>query len=262
MFEEPFRWMEAISTRHSYVREKLGKGQPVIGVPYDEGALVLAFSPQPGKIFEIYDRIALGGLGHPADVERLRMTLLDMAHAEGFNRSAQDVTIGRLLQFGLAPALKQNFEEVQRAPYLIQMLLAEINQENNAEFFRINYDGYWEKYEKGTVIAGNSKVSERIQKEIENTDFVSFNLDKAIQSALRLWEEGRKNIKAENDAESPAEENSQSEEEMENLPVTLAEAFDRWSLEVAVLNQNTGRKRLYRALSKNEIFVLKSTVTQ
>ncbi len=31
MFEEPFRWMEAISTRHSYVREKLGKGQPVIG---------------------------------------------------------------------------------------------------------------------------------------------------------------------------------------------------------------------------------------
>ncbi|SVD06771.1 uncharacterized protein METZ01_LOCUS359625, partial [marine metagenome] len=30
MFEEPFRWMEAISTRHSYVQEKLQKGQPVI----------------------------------------------------------------------------------------------------------------------------------------------------------------------------------------------------------------------------------------
>jgi len=262
MFEEPFRWMEAISTRHSYVREKLGKGQPVIGVPHDEGAVIFGFSPQPGKIFEIYDRIALGGLGHPADVERLRMTLLDMAHAEGFNRSAQDVTIGRLLQFGLAPALKQNFEEVQRAPYLIQMLLAEINQEGEAEFFRINYDGYWEKFKKGTVIAGDSKVTDYLQKEIENTDFASFNLDKALQLALSLWEESRKKNKVEDELESVTEDGSEVDEEAENLPVTLAEAFDRWNLEVAVLNSNTGRKCLYRALSENEISVLKSTVAK
>jgi len=262
MFEEPFRWMEAISTRHSYVRERLGKGQPVIGVPYNEGAVIFGFSPQPGKIFEIYDRIALGGLGHPADVERLRMTLLDMAHAEGFNRSAQDVTIGRLLQFGLAPALKQNFEEIQRAPYLIQMLLAEINQEGGADFFRINYDGYWEKFKRGTVIAGNSKVSEHIQKEIENTDFVSSNLDKALQLALRLWEEGRKKNKVEDNAKILAEGDGEIEEEAENLPVTLAEAFDQWNLEVAILNSNTGRKCLYRMLSENEISVLKSKVTQ
>ncbi len=261
MFEEPFRWMEAISTRHSYVREKLGKGQPVIGIPHDKGAAILGFSPQSGKIFEIYDRIALGGLGHPADVERLRMTLLDMAHAEGFNRSAQDVTIGRLLQFGLAPALKQNFEEVQRAPYLIQMLLAEINQEGDAEFFRINYDGYWEKFKKGTVIAGDSKVSGHIQKEIENNDFASFNLDKALQLALRLWEEGRKKNKEEDNEDSSDKDNDQNEEEMENLPVTLVEAFDSWNLEVAVLNRNTGRKCLYQALSENEISVLKSKVT-
>ena len=51
MFEEPFRWMEAISTRHSYVREKLQSGQPVIAVPFKNGALILSFSPQPGKIF-------------------------------------------------------------------------------------------------------------------------------------------------------------------------------------------------------------------
>ena len=109
MFEEPFRWMEAIATRHSYVQEKLKTGQPVLAVPFNEGALILSFTRQPGKIFEVYDRIALGGLGHPADVERLRMTLLDMAHLEGFNRSDKDVTIARLLQFGVSPALKQNF---------------------------------------------------------------------------------------------------------------------------------------------------------
>ena len=261
MFEEPFRWMEAISTRHSYVREKLGKGQPVIGVPYNEGAAILGFSPQPGKIFEIYDRIALGGLGHPADVERLRMTLLDMAHAEGFNRSSKDVTIGRLLQFGLAPALKQNFEEIQRAPYLAQILLAEINHDGDAEFFRVNYDGYWEKFKHGTVIAGDSKVSELIQKEIEGTDFMSFDLDKSMQSALRMWEEGRKKPKLEVEAIPSAEENDQAEEEVEGIPIDLKEAFDCWKLEAAVLSNNTGRKCLYRALSESEISTLKSKVT-
>lgn len=257
MFEEPFRWMEAISTRHSYVREKLSKGQPVIGVPYNEGAVVVGFSPQPGKIFEIYDRIALGGLGHPADVERLRMTLLDMAHAEGFNRSSEDVTIGRLLQFGLAPALKQNFEEIQRAPYLIQMLLAEINHEGSAEFFRVNYDGYWEKFKQGTVIAGDSKVSERIQKSIEGSDFISFSLDKSIQTALRIWEAGRKKPKLEK-SDSSDEDNEELDEEMEDYPIGLKEAFERWNLEVAVLNGNTGRKCLYRSLSTNEIIALQS----
>ena len=260
MFEEPFRWMEAISTRHSYVREKLVKGQPVISVPYDEGAIILGFSPQPGKIFEIYDRIALGGLGHPADVERLRMTLLDMAHAEGFNRSAKDVTIGRLLQFGVAPALKQNFEEVQRAPYLIKMVLTEINHEGDAEFFRINYDGYWEKFKRGTVIAGDSKVSEYIQKEIENTGFMSFGRDKALKLALRLWEEGQKKVKSEDNARSSGEDNDVNEEETEKLPNTLKEAFDSWDLEIAVLNCKTGRKRLYQVLSASEISALKSTV--
>jgi len=260
MFEEPFRWMEAISTRHSYVREKLFKGQPVLGVPYKEGAVIMGFSQQPRKIFEIYDRIALGGLGHPADVERLRMTLLDMAHAEGFSRSPEDVTIGRLLQFGLAPALKQNFEEIQRAPYLIQILLAEINHKGSAEFFRVNYDGYWEKFKQGTVIAGDSKVSERIQKSIEDTDFMSLDLDKAIQSALRIWEEGRKKPKQEEGSNSSSENNDQSEEEAGDIPTDLKEAFERWSLEAAVLNNNTARKCLYRILSENEISTLKLEV--
>ncbi|MDH3256038.1 MAG: proteasome subunit alpha, partial [Nitrospinota bacterium] len=167
MFDEPFRWMEAISTRHSYVQEKLKKGQPVLAVPYKDGALMMGFTAQPGKIFEVYDRIALGSLGHPADVERLRMTLLDMAHVEGFNRSDKDVTIARLLQFGIAPAMKQNFEEVMRAPYLVKLLFAEIDFDNRPLFFRLNYDGHWEMFKKGAVISGSDKESEWIQKQIE-----------------------------------------------------------------------------------------------
>ena len=250
MFEEPFRWMEAISTRHSYVREKLAKGQPVIAVPYNEGALILSFSPQPGKIFEVYDRIALGGLGHPADIERLRMTLLEMAHLEGFNRSAQDVTLGRLLQFGIAPALKQNFEEVQRAPYLIQLLLVEIDVDGTPLFFRVNYDGYWEKFNNGTVISGDSKITSWIEKEIAAAPFHTYSLEQALKEALKLWEEGAKQALSEEE-----EDNAD-----DDFPKTLKEAFEQWSLEAAVLCNTTGRKSLYRALSETEIDAIKNTV--
>ena len=244
MFEEPYRWMEAVSTRHSYVQEKLKMGQPVLSVPFDEGVLIMGFAPQPGKIFEIYDRIALGGVGHPADVERLRMTLLEMAHLEGFNRSAQDVTLARLLQFGVAPALKQNFEEIQRAPYIIRLLLIELVGEGNPNFFRINYDGHWETFKKGTVIAGNEKVMDWIQNEIQKIPFETFTLEKALEETCRLWVESKK----------------QEDEENKDFPSTLKEAFDQWHLEGALLLGNLERRAIYRALTKEEIEKLKSSV--
>jgi len=245
MFDEPFRWMEAISTRHNYVQEKLKKGQPVLAVPYKDGALLMGFTAQPGKIFEVYDRIALGSLGHPADVERLRMTLLDMAHVEGFNRSDKDVTIARLLQFGIAPAMKQNFEEVMRAPYLVKLLLAEIDFDNKPLFFRLNYDGHWEMFKKGAVISGNEKESDWIQKQIEKTDFASLSLSQALKEACRLWEESKK-------------QGSSESEDADEQPTTLAEAFDQWTLEAAVLSTETERKALYRAVTPDEIEPLKS----
>lgn len=248
MFEEPFRWMEAISTRHSYVQEKLKKGQPVIGVPYNEGLLLFGFSPQPGKIYEIYDRIALGGLGHPADVERLRMTLLDLAHLEGFNRSAEDVTIARLLQFGISPSLKQNFEEVMRAPYLVLLLLAELDMDGNPHFYRLNYDGHWEAFKQGTVIAGNPAVLEWMEKEIPKAAFAAMPLDEALREVCRIWEEGTKQAHTgEEDAEPP---------------MTLKEAFEEWILEAAVLSNTIQRKCVFRKLTPEEIGKLRKAVVK
>ena len=111
------------------------------------------------------------------------------------------------------------------------------------------------------MIAGDSKVSERIQKLIEDTDFISLNLDKAIHAALLLWEEGRKKPKLGQDEGSSNEDNDQTDEETGDIPDNLKEAFDRWNLEAAVLNRNTGRKSLYRAVSESEISALKLEVT-
>lgn len=250
MFEEPFRWMEAISTRHSYVREKLQSGQPVIAVPYQNGALILSFSPQPGKIFEVYDRIAMGGLGHPADVEKLRMTLLDMAHLEGFNRSAQDVNIARLLQFGIAPSLKQNFEEIMRAPYLIKLLLLELDRDGQPNFFRLNYDGYWETLKNGGAIAGDEKAMEWIDKKIEETPFATFPLEKALAQACKFWQEGK---------QQAAGDEEKKDDDPEAI-ITLKKVFEKWSLEVAVLCAETQRKSIYRTIDSREIEKLKAAV--
>ena len=250
MFEEPFRWMEAISTRHSYVREKLQSGQPVIAVPYQDGALILSFSAQPGKIFEVYDRIAMGGLGHPADVERLRMILLDMAHLEGFNRSAQDVNIARLLQFGIAPSLKQNFEEVMRAPYLVKLLLLELDRDGQPNFFRLNYDGYWETLKTGGAVAGDEKVIERIDKKIKETPFATFPLEKALAQTCKLWEKGKQQ------AAGDEEKNDEDPE----ATFSLKEALEKWNLEAAVLCAQTQRKSIYRTIDSKEIEKLKTAV--
>ena len=173
------------------------------------------------------------------------MTLLDMAHIEGFNRSDKDVTLARLLQFGIAPAMKQNFEEVMRAPYLVKLLFAEIDFDNRPLFFRLNYDGHWEMFKKGVVISGDDKESGWIQKQIEQTDFASFTLEQALKEVCRLWEEGKKLV-------------SSKSEDADELPTSLAEAFDRWTLEAAVLSTATERKALYRAVTPEEIEPLKS----
>ena len=240
MFDEPYRWTEAVSNRHGYVQSKMQKSQPVLAVPYNEGAILLAICPQPGKVYEVYDRIAMGGAGHPADVERLRMVLLDMAHLEGFNRSERDVTLTRLVQFGLAPALKQNFEEVQRAPYLVQLVLVEIGPDDSNRFFKINYDGHWETFKAGTIIGGPKKMSDWVQKEIRSKPFNSWPLDQALREACLLWEQGKKQL-----------------EEEDGSPVTLKDAFDQWVLEGAVLCRVALRKSLYRVLNDGEIKTLK-----
>ena len=173
------------------------------------------------------------------------MTLLDMAHLEGFNRSVQDVTLARLLQFGLAPALKQNFEEIQRAPYLARLALVEICPDNSTRFFRVNYDGHWETFPFGTIIGGHPKMVEWIEKELQNQPFATYSIDQALKAACQLWEQSKKQI---------------GENEEDGGPKTLKEAFESWVVEGAVLSHNTSRKSLYRSLTRQEIETLKTMV--
>src|SRR6266404_8079670 len=142
MIDEPYRWVEAISNRREYIEHELAGGSPTMAVSCAEGVLLFTFGKERKKIFEIYDRIAMGGIGHPGDIERLRMLAIELASTEGFTRSAADVSLRRMVNYSFSPTLKQAFEQIYGAPYLARLLFAEIGAKpENDLFLRLDYDG-------------------------------------------------------------------------------------------------------------------------
>src|SRR5437660_11432605 len=142
MIEEPYRWVEAIANRREYIEAQLASGSPIAALGYRDGILFLTLGQRRQKIFEIYDRIAMGAIGHPGDIERLRMAAIELASTEGFTRSAADVSLRRLAHYSLSPVMKSAFEQVYGPPFLARLLFAEIGaQPENDLFLRVEYDG-------------------------------------------------------------------------------------------------------------------------
>ncbi len=142
MTEEPYRWLEAINNRREYIEDQLAPGLPIVALSADPGILLLTAKTSTPKLFEIYDHLALGCIGHPADIEKVRQTVIDAAHVDGFTRSPSDVTARRLVSYNLAPALKAAFEQIFAAPLLFRGVLAELGATPGDDFlWNLNYDG-------------------------------------------------------------------------------------------------------------------------
>src|SRR3989454_11766686 len=161
MIEEPYRWLEAIGNRREYVREQLKGGSPVFAASLPEGILLLGVGTGHSKVFELFDRHALAGLGHPADIEKIRQAAIDAAHLEAFNRAPEDVSLRRLIGFGLSPQLKTNFEQIFSAPFLLELLLAEVGLEPGQDLIaRLHFDGAFQLNTKGVVVAASQSEAE------------------------------------------------------------------------------------------------------
>ena len=189
MYEEPYRWVEAVGNRRQYLDDQFTQGEPIVALSYLEGVLLVTFSRGTPKLYEIYDRIALGGMGHPADLEKLRFHLLDMAHVEGFNRSPSDVTGNRLMKYSLAPMIKQAFEEIFKAPFIAKILLAELGpQPDRDQFLTIDYDGSFEENRGCSVIAATSSIRQKMLAFLRAQNIGSIDsLSLALALAVKTW---------------------------------------------------------------------------
>ena len=161
MTEEPYRWLEAVANRREYVREQLKGGSPALAASLPEGILLLGVGGGQSKVFELFDRHALAGLGHPADIEKIRQAAIDAAHTEAFTRAPEDVSLRRLVGFGLSPQLKTNFEQIFTAPFLVELLLAEIGLEKEHDLLlRLHFDGSFQFQSGGVMVAASQPEAE------------------------------------------------------------------------------------------------------
>jgi proteasome alpha subunit len=161
MTEEPYRWLEAVANRREYVRDQLKGGTPVFAASLPDGILLLGVGGGQSKVFEIFDRQALAGLGHPADIEKVRHAIIDAAHMEAFTRAPEDVSLRRLVGYGLGPQLKANFEQVYSAPFLVELVFAELGAAPAQDaLVRLHFDGTFQAQNGGVLVAAANAEAE------------------------------------------------------------------------------------------------------
>jgi proteasome alpha subunit len=253
MHEEPFRWVEAIANRREYVEDQLAPGSPIVALGYREGILLFTLSRERQKIFEIYDRIALGGIGHPGDLERLRLTAIELASTEGFARSADDVALRRLANYSLSPALKAAFEQIYGPPFLARLLFTELGRGDAPNLFlRLDYDGsirtnggsFGKTFEDFGVIAGKPQAIAQMESSLREHKHSELSFAEALRLAARTWSIGHLALSAESDAIVPAAARAE-----DHLREQLAHA----SVEAAILEKNAPLPATYRALAEDEV---------
>ncbi len=256
MYEEPYRWVEAVGNRRTYLDEQFKQGSPVVALAYDEGILLVTVSKGTPKLYEIYDRLALGGMGHPADLEKLRFSLLEMAHVEGFNRSPSDVTGGRMVKYGVAPVIKQAFEEVFKAPFIVKILLAELGQKPAKDaFLVVNYDGTFEEGHHCAVLAANRSVEEAMVAYLRKPP-APLAVEQALGVALKAWalgDQAQQRAGEESGSEEPKKPDSGSVPDDAALYAHLRATVAEKAIECAVLDRRQSGSSKYRTLSVDEL---------
>ena len=199
MIEEPYRWVEAIANRREYIETQLATGSPIAAVGYREGILFITLGRSRQKIFEIYDRIGMGAIGHPGDIERLRMAAIELASTEGFTRSAADVSLRRLAHYSLSPVMKNAFEQVYGPPFLARLLFAEVGAKPEEDLFlRVEYDGaiatngaaVSKTRQHFAVLSATRQSAELMESFLENEHSANAAFKDAIKTALDAWSVG------------------------------------------------------------------------
>jgi proteasome alpha subunit len=253
MIEEPYRWVEAIANRREYIETQLASGSPIAAVGYEGGILFVTFGRARQKLFEIYDRIAMGAIGHPGDIERLRMAAIELASTEGFTRSAADVSLRRLAHYSLSPVMKAAFEQIYGAPYLARLLFAEVGARPDEDLFlRVEYDGaiatngssvpdVRQNFAALSATRQSTELMESFLKEARGNDG---SLASAINAAIDAWSVGHMTSSEETGREMPDRSAIQKHRQEQ-----LATA----GIEAAVLERDGRTPIRYRTLSDDEV---------
>ena len=253
MIEEPYRWVEAIANRREYIETQLASGSPIAAVGYNDGILFLTLGRSRQKVFEIYDRIGMGAIGHPGDIERLRMAAIELASTEGFTRSAADVSLRRLAYYSLSPVMKAAFEQIYGAPYLARLLFAEVGPRPEDDFFlRVEYDGaiatnggdMSQTRQHYAVLSPSRQSTDLMEKFLKSVHQPDADFRTAANSALDAWSVGHLTLGNEDLRELP---------DRDTIAKHRQEQLATVGIEAAVLERNGKNAIRYRTLPDEQV---------
>ncbi len=236
----PYDWQQTLRQKADYVEDRLREGSPVVGLSCHEGVLLVTVRRAQQKIFEIYDRLAFAGLGNQSDLETIRQIAVDFAHAEGFARSPQDVSIQRVVGVALSPAMKRSFSDPLRLPLVVRGLFAQLGETPESDlFYLLNYDGEFTMTHRFGVAAGTESAREAMERVLSSRNTKrALKRDAAIELALEAWAVGRRE----------QETTSQSD-----WRAVLSESLQTGTAEAALLERASQRERRFRFLSADEL---------
>jgi proteasome alpha subunit len=247
----------AIQQRNDYAEDQLRSGSPVVGVSCADGALLLTVRGTQRKCFDIYDRIAMGALGRQSDVESIRIAAIDSAHREGFQRSESDVSLQRLVGFGLSPAVKRIYNDQRSVPLVLRTLFAEVEHSPDTDrYFVLDYDGEFRQSHgagaaAGTLAAENAAV-ESLRSASPQT--VADALDAALVAWAIAWAHPRKSKATRAESDSDGTQEPEIEPHLASPAATLRHAFaDGMEVEAVILERHSAREARFRPVDPGAV---------
>jgi proteasome alpha subunit len=155
MYVSPEQLMQ---DRADYARKGIARGRSLAAVEYQGGVALVAENASSSlrKVSEIYDRIAFGGVGRYNEFDQLRIAGVRYAELKGYQYSREDVD-ARSLANQYAQMLGQIFTHEMK-PMEVEIVVAEIDHEGDAELYRIQYDGTVADEQHWCCIGGDSEA--------------------------------------------------------------------------------------------------------
>ncbi|MCE7977072.1 MAG: hypothetical protein DYH03_07985 [Nitrospira sp. NTP1] len=167
------------------------------------------------------------------------------------------------MKYGLAPTIKQAFEEIYKAPFIAKILLAELGLKPERDLFlTINYDGNFEERRGWSVLGATSAVQARMGRYIDSQPgFAQAPLAQAVETGLCAWAVGSlaQTSSGNPEGESSSVRESGDKAAAEALPDTTAllahvrQTVAEKSLECVLLERNGPGSSKYRALRADEV---------
>jgi proteasome alpha subunit len=159
-----------------------------------------------------------------------------------------------MVKYGIAPVIKQAFEEVFKAPFIVKILLAELGPRAGKEtFLTINYDGTFEESVHGAVLAANKPVEHEMMTSLR-AESAPLTLERAVAAALRAWAIGDRSQRLAAETENErAETSPHAAADSAALYAHVRQTVAEKSIECVLLDRSQPGSSKYRALTPEEL---------